>query len=100
MGAGVQGALEQLASAPVKEVAITELDIANAPADDFTAVVQACLNVEKCTSITIWGVSDAVSLLLLLSRRQLRSNFIDAGFLEAGREPAAFRQWLRAKGRL
>ncbi|ROT36474.1 endoxylanase [Sodiomyces alkalinus F11] len=61
MGAGVQAALEQLASAPVREVAITELDIADAPVEEYTAVVQACLNVEKCTAITVWGVGDADS---------------------------------------
>lgn len=71
MGAGVQGALEQLASAPVDEVAITELDIANSPVDDYTAVVQACLNVEKCVGITVWGVSDKASL-----RRDLSSAFM------------------------
>lgn len=65
MGAGVQGALEQLASAPVNEIAITELDIANSPVEDYTAVVQGCLNVEKCTAITVWGVSDAVGFLRL-----------------------------------
>lgn len=63
-GSGVQAALEQLASAPVNEVAITELDIAEAPVEDYTAVVQACLNVDKCTAITVWGVGDAVSSLL------------------------------------
>jgi endo-1,4-beta-xylanase len=63
MGANVHGALEQLASAPVNEVAITELDIRNSPVEDYTAVVQACLDIEKCTGITVWGVSDKVSLL-------------------------------------
>lgn len=60
-GAGVQAALEKLATAPVEQIAITELDIASAPAADYTAVVQGCLNVEKCVSITVWGVSDSVS---------------------------------------
>lgn len=61
MGSGVQAALEQLASASVNEVAITELDIAYAPEADYTAVVQACLSVEKCSAITVWGISDKVS---------------------------------------
>jgi len=61
MGAGVAGALEQLASADVAEVAITELDIAQSPVEDYTAVVQACLDIAKCVGVTVWGVSDADS---------------------------------------
>ncbi|KAH7028805.1 family 10 glycosyl hydrolase [Microdochium trichocladiopsis] len=57
-GSAVQGALAQLAAAAVTEVAITELDIKNAPTADYNAVVQACLNVPKCVGITVWGVSD------------------------------------------
>lgn len=63
MGAGVQAALEQLASAPVDQIAITELDIANSPVADYTAVVQGCLNVAKCSAVTVWGVSDKVCAL-------------------------------------
>uniref|UniRef100_A0A8H7K9C6 Beta-xylanase n=1 Tax=Bionectria ochroleuca TaxID=29856 RepID=A0A8H7K9C6_BIOOC len=57
-GAAVQGALQQLATAAVTEVAITELDIANAPTSDYNAVVQGCLNTPKCYGITVWGISD------------------------------------------
>ncbi|KAI5894567.1 glycoside hydrolase family 10 protein [Schizophyllum commune H4-8] len=58
--AGVADAISTLASTGC-EVAITELDIANAPAADYVAVAQACLDEPKCVSITSWGVSDANS---------------------------------------
>jgi len=57
---GVQAALTLAASAGV-EVAITELDIGGASANDYTTVVKACLAVSACVSITSWGVSDAQS---------------------------------------
>ncbi|KAL1741499.1 glycoside hydrolase family 10 protein [Schizophyllum fasciatum] len=57
---GVADAISALASTGC-EVAITELDIANAPAADYVAVAQACLDEPKCVSITSWGVSDANS---------------------------------------
>ena len=40
------------------DVAITELDIQNAPAADYTTVVNACLEVSRCVGITVWGVRD------------------------------------------
>nr|BAO79521.2 endo-1,4-beta-xylanase [Irpex lacteus] len=55
---GVQAALQLAASSGVKEVALTELDIANAAANDYVTVVKACLAVPSCVSITVWGVRD------------------------------------------
>ncbi|KAI8965198.1 glycoside hydrolase family 10 protein [Daldinia sp. FL1419] len=58
---GMQAGLEKLATSGVKELAITELDIVNAPVDEYVKVTNACLAVEKCVGITLWGVSDADS---------------------------------------
>jgi endo-1,4-beta-xylanase len=55
---GVPDALRTLAAANVDEVAITELDIAGAAANDYLTVMNACLEVSKCVGITVWGVSD------------------------------------------
>ncbi|KAJ3533003.1 hypothetical protein NMY22_g7517 [Coprinellus aureogranulatus] len=43
-GSSAKAALTALAAANVKEVAITELDIVGASANDYTAVVNACLS--------------------------------------------------------
>ncbi|RDX48524.1 hypothetical protein OH76DRAFT_659690 [Lentinus brumalis] len=55
---GALSALQKLATASVQEVAITELDIVNAGANDYATVTKACLQVPKCVSITVWGVRD------------------------------------------
>ncbi|MEU7428298.1 non-reducing end alpha-L-arabinofuranosidase family hydrolase [Streptomyces sp. NPDC040750] len=43
------------------DVQITELDIAQASATAYTKAVQACMNVARCTGITLWGIRDSDS---------------------------------------
>ncbi|KAF9053121.1 glycoside hydrolase superfamily [Panaeolus papilionaceus] len=57
---GVRDAIKLLASTGL-EVAITELDIAGASANDYSNVLFACLGAPSCVSITSWGVSDTNS---------------------------------------
>ena len=54
---GVKAAITALALTGC-EVAITELDVTQAPPNDYTTAVQACLDEPLCVSITVWGVSD------------------------------------------
>ena len=49
---GTADALALLADS-ASEVAITELDIAEAAPSDYEAVTQACLDLEKCVGITV-----------------------------------------------
>ncbi|KAI1840967.1 hypothetical protein JX265_010439 [Neoarthrinium moseri] len=57
-GSNAAAALKALAGSGVKEVAITELDIQNAPSADYAAVTKACLDLAQCVGITVWGVRD------------------------------------------
>ncbi|MEY9876779.1 endo-1,4-beta-xylanase [Streptacidiphilus sp. MAP12-33] len=43
------------------DVQITELDIAQASPTAYTSAVQDCLNVARCTGITVWGIRDSDS---------------------------------------
>ncbi|WP_344464794.1 non-reducing end alpha-L-arabinofuranosidase family hydrolase [Kitasatospora kazusensis] len=43
------------------DVQLTELDIAQAAPAAYTSAVQACLNVARCTGITLWGIRDSDS---------------------------------------
>lgn len=43
------------------DVAITELDIQNAPASTYANVTKDCLAVPRCLGITVWGVRDTDS---------------------------------------
>ncbi|KKY13802.1 putative extracellular endo-beta [Diplodia seriata] len=57
---GSAGAMQALCAA-ASECAITELDIAGAAAADYVAATKACVDVNNCVGVTVWGVSDANS---------------------------------------
>nr|BFD92045.1 non-reducing end alpha-L-arabinofuranosidase family hydrolase [Kitasatospora sp. Xyl93] len=58
--AGFQTTLANFAALGV-DVQITELDIAQASTTAYSSAVQACLNVARCTGITVWGIRDSDS---------------------------------------
>src|SRR4051812_45576973 len=56
-----QANLQRFANLGV-DVQITELDIAGSDqANGFGAVTRACMNVSRCTGITVWGIRDSDS---------------------------------------
>ncbi|OAL46933.1 endo-beta-1,4 xylanase [Pyrenochaeta sp. DS3sAY3a] len=59
-GANAPAAMAALCGA-APECALTEVDIQNAQASDWTNVVKACLNQANCVGITVWGVRDSDS---------------------------------------
>jgi endo-1,4-beta-xylanase len=51
------GALKSVC-AVVSECAITELDIKGAAVSDYQVAVKACLDVQNCVGVTVWGTQD------------------------------------------
>ncbi|MGW2644122.1 non-reducing end alpha-L-arabinofuranosidase family hydrolase [Streptomyces sp. NPDC001393] len=58
--AGYQTTLSKFAALGV-DVQITELDIAQASPTAYAGAVQTCMNVARCTGITVWGIRDSDS---------------------------------------
>ncbi len=71
------------------DVQITELDIAQAPAAAYTNTVRACMNVARCTGITVWGIRD---------RDSWRSGENPLLFDNNGNKKAAYNATLTALG--
>jgi len=59
-GANAPAAMAALCAA-ASECALTEVDIQNAQASDWTNVVKACTAQKNCVGITVWGVRDSDS---------------------------------------
>jgi endo-1,4-beta-xylanase len=55
--AGFKAALKALC-AVVPECAVTELDIVNAKPEEYALVAKACIEIENCVGVTVWGVRD------------------------------------------
>jgi hypothetical protein len=95
---GVPNALKTLAGANVKQIAITELDIAGAAANDYVTVMRGCLDVSL--KLLSESIPHANILLVAQVRRNHRLGCIRQGQLAQGIEPSALRQQLQAQGGL
>lgn len=71
------------------DVQITELDIAQAPQSAYASTVRACMNVARCTGITVWGIRDSDSW---------RSGENPLLFDRGGNKKAAYQSVLTALG--
>ncbi|MFJ2510514.1 endo-1,4-beta-xylanase [Streptomyces griseoviridis] len=58
--ASLQTTLSNFAALGV-DVQLTEVDIAQASSSAYAGTVNACLNVARCTGITVWGIRDSDS---------------------------------------
>ncbi len=43
------------------DVALTEVDVTNSSTTQYAGLTQACMNVQRCIGITVWGVRDSDS---------------------------------------
>ncbi|MDQ0585392.1 non-reducing end alpha-L-arabinofuranosidase family hydrolase [Streptomyces rishiriensis] len=76
------------------DVQITELDIAQASPTAYTNTVRACMNVTRCTGITVWGIRDSDSWRsgenpLLFDRNGTKKSAYNAVLTTLGGTPAA-----------
>lgn len=93
-GSNLAAAIKALATANVKEVAVTELDIQGNNAGDYATITKGCLNESKCVGITVWGVRDSVSACSRANTFSGTEGDADpflAGLVETQWQPAPFR---------
>ncbi|WP_223772581.1 endo-1,4-beta-xylanase [Streptomyces sp. 135] len=79
------------------DVQITELDIAQASPTAYANTVRACMNVARCTGITVWGIRDSDSWRsgenpLLFDRNGNKKPAYNAVLTALGGTPAATRR--------
>ncbi|WP_405625097.1 non-reducing end alpha-L-arabinofuranosidase family hydrolase [Streptomyces sp. NBC_00016] len=78
------------------DVQITELDIAQASTTAYANTVRACMNVARCTGITVWGIRDSDSWRssenpLLFDRSGNKKPAYNAALTTLGGTPASTR---------